>query len=605
VVQRSIPREAGRVHNLLLPLTPIVGRSREVEAVSGLVRRRRLVTVAGPGGVGKTRLALEIAGAQAKRRPDGVWFVDVALSTDVDSVPMEVARVFGIRRRTPEGAVEALRAYLAERTLLLLLDNCEQFAAACAELASVLLAGCPNLAILATSREVLDVESEAIWRLDPLELEDARRLFVQRARERNLGFVPATETDATIAAVCARVLHHLRYFSGLAGSSGEGWPAADADELLERMADDYENVRTAIEWPVESDACAALDLLERTKDLFTMLGQADGLRLARLALARCPTQSRTRAVVEITTGVLAMLFGDAGSARKALDNAARLSVALSQPELQGWARFFLGLTEMYEGAVGPAREHLRTARSLHHELGFTTGVARATAALGLTTLAEDPRRAGDLVEEALALNVANRDSFGQGQCHIYLGLIAEATDARPHVASSHYRQAAEHLRRYPGGPLLPIALIGQASVLRRNDPVRALTVAAAAFDMRTRIGGAFPTIWREHAERARTEAETALGESARGIWTEGRRLTVDEAIALAFGANKRPHQRVAGLSSREFAIARLIATGMTNKEVAATLHLSVRTVENHVYRMLRKLGLANRTELAVWTQQQT
>jgi predicted ATPase/DNA-binding CsgD family transcriptional regulator len=742
VVQRSIPREAGRVHNLLLPLTPIVGRSREVEAVSGLVRRRRLVTVAGPGGVGKTRLALEIAGAQAKRRPDGVWFVDVALSTDVDSVPMEVARVFGIRRRTPEGAVEALRAYLAERTLLLLLDNCEQFAAACAELASVLLAGCPNLAILATSREVLDVESEAIWRLDPLELEDARRLFVQRARERNLGFVPATETDATIAAVCARVdclplgielaaarvgvmspreilnslhtelgslgstrrrghrrhrtleatvewsyrlldpleqaalramsvfagsfdieaagavvpgpsvdlvarlvdkslllaeasgdrtryrllqtvrdyahrllaetgelaevrLHHLRYFSGLAGSSGEGWPAADADELLERMADDYENVRTAIEWSVESDACAALDLLERTKDLFTMLGQADGLRLARLALARCPTQSRTRAVVEITTGVLAMLFGDAGSARKALDNAARLSVALSQPELQGWARFFLGLTEMYEGAVGPAREHLRTARSLHHELGFTTGVARATAALGLTTLAEDPRRAGDLVEEALALNVANRDSFGQGQCHIYLGLIAEATDARPHVASSHYRQAAEHLRRYPGGPLLPIALIGQASVLRRNDPVRALTVAAAAFDMRTRIGGAFPTIWREHAERARTEAETALGESARGIWTEGRRLTVDEAIALAFGANKRPHQRVAGLSSREFAIARLIATGMTNKEVAATLHLSVRTVENHVYRMLRKLGLANRTELAVWTQQQT
>ena len=710
--------------------------------MSGLLHRRRLVTVTGPGGVGKTRLALEIAGAQAKRRPDGAWFVDVALTTDVTSVPLEAARVFGIRRRTPEGAVEALRSYLADRALLLLLDNCEQFAEACAQLATVLLGGCPNLAILATSREVLGVESETVWRLDPLERYAAERLFVQRARERNPEFLPVAEMDATIGAICSRVdflplgielaaarlgimsppeilnslntelgslgragrcgvqhhrtlettvewsyrlldpleqaalramsifvgsfdiaaagavvpepsvdlvarlvdkslliaeasgnstryrllqtvrdywqrllgetgeldevrLRHLHHFSDLTENSGEGWPAADADEMLERLANDYENIRAAIEWSMETDACAALDLLERTKDLFTMLGQADGLRLARLALARCPTESRTRAVVEVTAGVLSMLFGDADSARRSLQDAAQLSVALSQPALQGWARFFLGLTEMLESAVGPAREHLEAARSLHQELGFTTGVARATAALGLTTLADDPLHARDLVEDALALNAAGGDSWGQGQCHIYLGLIAEATDASPGVASGHYREAAEQLRRYPGGPLLPVALIGQASVLRRSDPARALAVAAAAFDLRTRIGGAFPTIYREHAERARAEAEAAVGESARGIWTEGRRFSVDEAIALAFGVGKRPHQRVAGLSEREFTIARLIATGMTNKEVATALQLSVRTVENHVHRMLGKLGFANRTELASWTQRQT
>lgn len=698
------------------------------------------MTVIGPGGVGKTRLALEIAGAQAKRKPDGAWFVDVALTTDVTSVPLEAARVFGIRRRTPEGAAEAVRSYLADRTLLLLLDNCEQFAAACAQLATLLLGACPNLAILATSREVLGVESETVWRLDPLEREAAERLFVQRARERDPEFLPVAEMEATIGAICSRVdclplgielaaarlgimsppeilnsldtelgslgrtgrrgvrhrtlettvewsyrlldpleqtalramsifvgsfdiaaagavvrgpsvdlvarlvdkslliaeasgnstryrllqtvrdygqrllgetgeldqvrLRHLRHFSDLTENSGEGWPAVAADEMLERLADDYENIRAAIEWSLETDACAALDLLERTKDLFTMLGQADGLRLARLALVRCPTESRTRAVVELTAGVLSMLFGDADSARGSLQDAARLSVALSQPALQGWARFFLGLTEMLEGAVGPARAHLEAARSLHRELGFTTGVARATASLGLTTLAEDPLHARGLVEKALALNVAGGDSWGQGQCHIYLGLIAEAMDASAGVASSHYERAAEQLRRYPGGPLLPVALIGQASVLRRSDPARALAVAAAAFDLRTRIGGAFPTIYREHAERARAEAEAGVGESARGIWTEGRRLSVDEAIAVAFGAGKRLRRRVAGLTEREFTVARLIATGMTNKEVAAALQLSVRTVENHVHRMLGKLGFANRAELAAWTQQQ-
>ena len=161
----------------------------------------------GPGGVGKTRLALELAHRQAPRRPDGAWLVDLTAGADPSDVAMEVARVFDLRRRTPEAATDALRKYLSERDLLLVLDNCEQVAEQCARLVTALLGACSGLTILATSRQLLGVDGEVVWKLAPLEPDDAQRLFLQRARQREPEFLPSELSEAAIAGVCARVDH--------------------------------------------------------------------------------------------------------------------------------------------------------------------------------------------------------------------------------------------------------------------------------------------------------------------------------------------------------------------------------------------------------------
>ena len=137
----------------------------------------------------------------------------------------------------------------------------------------------------------------------------------------------------------------------------------------------------------------------------------------------------------------------------------------------------------------------------------------------------------------------------------------------------------------------------------RRRSGKALRIAAAAYGVRARVGGAFPPFFRQHAEEVRARTEAALGDDAARIWAEASRLDVADAIALAFGGRSRPAQRPAGLTTRELDVARQVAEGMSNKEIAVSLHLSVRTVESHVRRSLGKLGLANRTQLASWTRQ--
>jgi predicted ATPase len=162
-------------NNLLLELTSFVGREREVAEVEGLLRRTRLLTLMGAGGCGKTRLALRVASDLRGSFEDGVWLVELAPISDPDLVPQSVAESLRVREQPGYPLIETLAYALAPRQMLLVLDNCEHLVGACAALADTLLGVCPELRILATSREAPGFGGERAWPVPSLSVPEADR----------------------------------------------------------------------------------------------------------------------------------------------------------------------------------------------------------------------------------------------------------------------------------------------------------------------------------------------------------------------------------------------------------------------------------------------
>jgi predicted ATPase/class 3 adenylate cyclase len=203
-------------NNLPLQLTSFVGRLREVADVAGLLRGTRLVTLCGPGGIGKTRLSLHAAAEVLTDFADGAWMVELAPVANASLVPSTVASVLGVKEQAGRPIVEALARHVADRQLLLILDNCEHVVKACAELASRLLQAGPNLRILASSREPIRVAGETTYPVpalgvpvaspdpDPATLSDYEsiRLFVDRAVAVQPDFRLGRENAAAIVEIC-------------------------------------------------------------------------------------------------------------------------------------------------------------------------------------------------------------------------------------------------------------------------------------------------------------------------------------------------------------------------------------------------------------------
>ncbi|TQN41958.1 putative ATPase [Blastococcus colisei] len=214
---RQAPPPPSAVRRLPLRLTSFLGRNEDLQRVAGLLHRHRLITVIGPGGVGKTSLALEVARTVAGGFPDGIGVARLAGVVDPVQVPDAVLTALDVREAPTTTAEEQLIGHLRDRAVLVVLDNCEHLVDACAVLAEHLLESCPQLRILATSREPLAARGEVQYAVDPLPVpppdpvagevaaSTAVRLFVDRAQN----VLPDFHLDHDNAGAVAEICRHL------------------------------------------------------------------------------------------------------------------------------------------------------------------------------------------------------------------------------------------------------------------------------------------------------------------------------------------------------------------------------------------------------------
>lgn len=215
-----------RLNNLPAPVSAFIGREREIAEVKQLLSTHRLVTLTGPGGCGKTRLALKVAHEELDEFEDGVWLIELASLAEPALVPQTVASVLGIHEQVGRAMIDVLVDYFLSRHVLLVIDNCEHLITACAQFTQTLLQKCPDLKILATSREALGITGEIVWTVPPLSLPDSKpwtnpasaqdavrhyeeseaiQLFVLRAADSSPDFRLTTDNGAWVAEICRRL----------------------------------------------------------------------------------------------------------------------------------------------------------------------------------------------------------------------------------------------------------------------------------------------------------------------------------------------------------------------------------------------------------------
>jgi predicted ATPase/class 3 adenylate cyclase/DNA-binding CsgD family transcriptional regulator len=194
------------LHNLPSQLTSFIGRGEQISHLMGILADNRLVTLTGAGGVGKTRLSVQVATEAASVFGDGVWYVDLGPLTDPALVPVAAARALRLRDEPGRSTVDTLTRFIGDRHILMVLDNCEHLLDASAELVATLLGACPRLTLLATSREPIAVAGEMSWRVPSLSVADeAIDLFVDRARRVRPDLNVTDGSAGAVAEICHRL----------------------------------------------------------------------------------------------------------------------------------------------------------------------------------------------------------------------------------------------------------------------------------------------------------------------------------------------------------------------------------------------------------------
>jgi len=546
------------------PLTSFVGREREAAELAGLLRDHRLVTVTGPGGVGKTRLAAEVARAAAGQFPDGVHFAGLGAVSDPARVPSAVAAALGVRPAPGRPAREAVAGLLAPRRLLLVLDNCEHVLEAAAELCGELLKVADDVRLLATSREPLRVGGEVRYRLPPLELpgsddpaqigrSEAVALFAERARHADPQFALG-DGDAPLA---ARVVGRL-----------DGMPlaielaAARVEALgLAGLADRVDDALRLLEDRGVLAAARHRSLAAVADWSYRLLSAAERGVFRRLAVFPGPfTLEGAEAVAGPEAGPVVLRLVDCslvapprrgpdGRMRYALLQTLRAFGLARLAEAGGEREAAAALAGFALSVAGQAGAGLQ-AGGQDGELAALRWLDAEDATLGraLGWALEDDPGAALALATALAPWWLQRGRMGEG----YAQLAAAAARAAPGGAgracipgnhSSEYSRRRECLRRIEG-------VLEPAQVRDAEARGARMTLAAAT-----------------------------------------------EFAAMLTAPRETAPELADGLTGRERELVTLVAQGATNAEIAAKLFISVRTVSSHLDRIRDKTGCRRRADL--------
>ncbi|HEX6424186.1 MAG TPA: BTAD domain-containing putative transcriptional regulator [Acidimicrobiales bacterium] len=356
--------------NVPRPLTACLGRDRELADVLDLMGNHRLVTLVGPGGAGKTRLSIEVAHALAPASPDGVWLVDLAAVRDEAGALMAVVRTLGLDEGILAGtpaprSADEVAVVLGDRRMVLLVDNCEHVVDDVARLVETLLARCPDLRVLATSRETLGVPGEFLFVVPPLPLDEAVALFLDRMSAGGAAPPPVDGWRATVAEICAR-LDGLPLAVELAAARARHLDLAEMVERLDRRFDllvdgprtaqpRQRTLRAVVDW--------SYDLLDdRERRVFERLSVFSGGATAAAARAVCAGNDIEPTEVEAALGRLV---------DKSLVGLDRTPAGARFGMLQTLADYATGKLAERDDAAHVARRHATWVRDLTATVALT------------------------------------------------------------------------------------------------------------------------------------------------------------------------------------------------------------------------------------------
>lgn len=554
-------------HNLPTELTSFVGREHELAEVGQLLQAARLITLAGPGGCGKTRLALKVAANVLSEFPDGVWFVDLVPVPDPARLLDAVTSALGIREDTGRSLLSVL-SRIKHGRVLLVLDNCEHLVDAVAELAVTLLGACPNLTVLSTSREALGAAGELVWRVPPLSIpaslkaanaealleHAAVRLFVERAAVAMPGFDLSDAVAPDVVAICTRL---------------GGMPLA------------IELAATRVRFLSVGEIAVRLD------DCFRLLtaGSRTGLR----------RQQTLRAAIDWSYELLS-------EAERTLWH--RLSVFAGSFTL-------VAAEAVCEGTGIQAGEVLGLLGQL-----VDKSIVLVAGQTGQTHyyLLEPVRQYG--LERLRASGEEQRLRKRHLDWYLDLALRTE-----PELRENHQQAALARLEREHEN--LNTALQWTQANGNWEDGLR-LAVALCPFwyisgRLSEGVGWlkTFMQVLKDVDPSLRGQALFALGMLAEHqgadtdarVWFEGAverggAPAPEAAAPVASGAREgaagsAPH----GLTKREVEVVRLVAGGCSDREVAARLFISTNTVRRHMENIFTKLDICSRGKLTAWAFQ--
>lgn len=588
--ERSLPAPV-----LPTPLTSFVGRVRERAELAELLRRHRQVTAVGPGGVGKTRLALAVAAEVAGEYPDGVWFVDLVPVTnpDIRAVAGTVALALGLGEQPGRGMEESVPSALADRRALLVLDNCEHVMDGVVPFLERLLAACPGVTVLATGRARLMVPFERVYPVAPMSVagagdSDAVALFMDRAAAS--GWPPNHALRDRVAAFCER-LDGMALAIELAAARWttlglDGLEAGLSDQLRmlaggSRAEDRHRSVRAALDWShalVEPDDRMLLRRVSVFTKSFTVEAAAEVTAFEKVVVADGLARLAEQSLLVVTSGSSGTVYraletirqygveqleqagelddtrarhlrwclaeaADLAVARAdrrarfdavADDFRAALGWAADRPERRADACGLAGhLAELCfaRNLIGESQLRYEQAAALADDSAATTMLRHAAAVAGCRMRGDDMYRL-----HRAAAETAQRSGDMAGAAR---GLASAATTA--------YRFAPTFVRPLP--PDEPVALVAEARRLAGDDPAARAAVALA--DAGRALTEALPAQYPpadvvaetiEHAERAVELAHHTgdpLAESAALDTLAGVHSWAGDTFAAAATARRR------------------------------------------------------------------